>query len=167
MLNDWNFVSPIEISNEENGFILNFGKKNELRVGVINHTSKSLKAKGIEVGDKVYFKKGREYLMDVEHESFYRIETRDILCKYEKMKALEKIVIVREIKASNEKGGFIETLNQNPIPEKGEVLSVGSQCGDDLKKGQTVLFRKMANSEVEINGEKVLLMEYKNIYVIV
>ena len=167
MLNDWNFVSPIESSEDlvDNGIIMELKKKNELRVGVINHSSASLKAMGISDGDKVYFKKGREYSMDVEDETFYRIETRDILCKYRKMEALGEIVVVKAIKESNMKGGMIYSLEQNPIPEKGEVLAVGPNCGGGLKPGDVVLFRKMASSEVEIEGQKVLLMSYSNIYV--
>ena len=167
MLNDWNFVSPIESSDDvgENGLIMDLKKQNELRVGVINHTSKSLRAMGISIGDKVYFKKGREYSMDVEDETFYRIETRDILCKYNKMEALGKIVVVKTIKEDNMKGGMIYSLDQNPTPEKGEVLAVGPDCGGSLKAGDVILFRKMASSEVEIEGQKVLLMEYNNVYV--
>lgn len=164
MLNDWNFVSPIELEQQEvDGLIVSIGKSKELRVGVINHTSKSLTERGINVGDKVYFKKGREYSMDVEDETFYRIETRDILCKYEKMEALKNIVIVKPIKESNEKSGMIQSISQNPIPDKGEVLSVGPET-ERLNKGDIVLFRKNAYSEVTIDEEKVLLIESKNIY---
>jgi len=167
MLNEWNFISPVLSSNNstDSGIIKEINKKNELRVGVINHPCKKLSDLGLKIGDKVFFKKGREYLIDVEGKSYYRIETNDILCKYENMEALGDIVIVKEIKPDNKKGGFIKTVANNPIAEKGEVISVGSNCSENIKPGDVVLFRKMANTEVEINGDVLLLMQYKNIYV--
>lgn len=167
MLNEWNFVSPVEASNDptEYGIILELKKKNELRVGIINHPCQKLTERGIKAGDKVFFRKGREYVMDVEGEPYYRIETNDILCKYGKMEALGDIVIVKQINESNEKNGLITTVAVNPVPEKGEVLSVGPEVGNKLSKGDVILFRKMASSEVEIEGEKVLLMKYQNVYV--
>jgi len=63
------------------------------------------------------------------------------------------------------KGGMIYSLEQNPIPEKGEVIAAGPECGGNLKAGDVILFRKMASSEVEIEGQRVLLMSYDNVYV--
>ena len=72
---------------------------------------------------------------------------------------------MKEIKPDNTKGGFLKTVAQNPIAERGEVISIGSECGDNVKPGDHILFRKMANTEVEIDGEKLLLMKYQNVYV--
>jgi chaperonin GroES len=165
MLNDWNFVSPVEATGNvhENGIIMELNKKNQLRVGVIEVPNKDL---GLEKGEMVYFKKGREYEIDVEGTNYYRIRTNDILCKFNSMKARGKIVIVKPIEKDNMIGNFIETVAQGQIPERGEVLAMGSDV-PDLSVGDEVLFRKLANSEVEIDGEKVLLMEEKNVYAVV
>ncbi len=167
MLNEWNFVSPVESSDDltESGIIKELNKKNELRVGIINHPCQKLLNRGVKEGSKVYFRKGREYLMEVEGKSYYRIETNDILCKYENMEAIGDIIIVREVKPDNMKGGFVKTVALNAAAERGEVISLGSECGDKIKEGDHVLFRRMANTEVEINGEKLLLMKYQNVYV--
>ncbi len=166
MLNEWNFVTPVETKAEEHGFgiISKMHAGNELRVGVINHTSKSLRERGINSGDKVYFKRKREYKIDVEGDTYYRIETNDILCKYENMEALGEIIIVKPIKRDNMVGGILTTLDNNPIPDKGEVLSVGSECGESLKSGDIILFRKMASTEVDTEQGRVLLMNYKSAY---
>jgi chaperonin GroES len=167
MLNEWNFVVPVEgeIGLTESGIILDLKKTNELRVGIIKHPCQKLLSRGVKSGDKVFFKRGREYRIDVEEEVMYRIETNDILSRYENMEALGEIIIVKVIPEDNMKGGFIKTVAQNPIPDKGEVLSVGEGCPEGLKAGDTILFRKMASTEVEIEGKKVLMMNYKSAYV--
>ena len=85
MLNDWNFITPVVAEQEvsESGIILDFKQKNQIRVGVVNHTCQSLLDRGINVGDKIFFKYGREYKIDVEGTVYYRIETNDILYKIE------------------------------------------------------------------------------------
>jgi len=165
MLNNWNFVVPVLASNDPNelGIITELNKKNELRVGVIKHPNKSL---SVDKEEKVFFKRGREYEIDVEGETYYRIDTNDILCKFDNMEALGEIIIVEPIQNDYNKGGFITSVEQNPIPEKGKVLSVGEEVSS-LKGGETILFRKMASTEVEIEGKKVLLMSYKSAYAIV
>jgi co-chaperonin GroES (HSP10) len=170
MLNEWNFITPVEseIGLTESGIILDLKKKNILRTGVVRHSCQKLKDMGVAINDTILFKRGREYSINVEEDSYFRIEANDILCKYKndkEMQALGKILVVREIKESNERDGLITTVAQNPIPEKGEVVSLGDECGDGISVGDTILFRKMASTEVEIEGEKLLLMQINNVYV--
>lgn len=83
MLNNWNFLTPVLADKEisESGIVLDFKQKNQIRVGVINHSCKSLDERGIKKGDKVFFKIHREYKINVEGTTYYRIETDDILYK--------------------------------------------------------------------------------------
>lgn len=83
MLNNWNFLTPVLAEKEisESGIILDFKQKNQIRVGVINHSCKSLEERDIKKGDKVFFKIHREYKIQVEGTTYYRIETDDILYK--------------------------------------------------------------------------------------
>ncbi len=85
MLNEWNFVTPVEKIPEvsETGIELDFTQKNQIRIGIINYTSESLINKGVRAGDKIFFKTGREYEIDVEGKTYYRINTRDIIFKIE------------------------------------------------------------------------------------
>lgn len=82
MLNEWNFISSVEKDLEqESGVILETLAKKESKRGIVTHLSQSLKDKGIKEGDKIIFKRGREYRIDVEGTEYYRIETNDILYK--------------------------------------------------------------------------------------
>lgn len=82
MLNEWNFITPIENEIlEMHGFQLETTAKLESRVGIVKVLSDSLRKKGIQKGDKIIFKKGREYNIDVEGDRYYRINTKDILYK--------------------------------------------------------------------------------------
>lgn len=83
MLNEWNFITPIpeSISQSESGIILEFAQKNKLRIGKVNHLSKSLYKKGVNIGDTICFKQGREYEIIVEGNTYYRINSNDIIYK--------------------------------------------------------------------------------------
>ena len=161
MLNDWNFVVPVKAEEEitESGIVKDFKVGNELNIGIVKHSN------SIEKEEVIIFKRGREYRIDVEGITYYRIETRDILCKFKDMKAkaFGEIIIVRPAEQVTEKNGFMTTVAMNPLPEKGDIISVGDDV-PILKDGETILFRKAASTEVEIEGEKVLLMSYKSVY---
>ncbi len=82
MLNDWNFVSAIDADQEVVGeVIVDVKKRKQHRTGIIKHLSKSLAARGSKEGDKIIFKKGREYRIIVEGTEYYRISTNDIICE--------------------------------------------------------------------------------------
>lgn len=55
-------------------------------------------------------------------------------------------------------------------PLKGEVLSAGNGTKDEemvVKAGDTVLYGKYAGTEVEIDGEKLLIMRQSDILAII
>ncbi|MDR1809498.1 MAG: co-chaperone GroES [Prevotella sp.] len=63
-------------------------------------------------------------------------------------------------------GGIIipDTAKEKPL--KGEVLAVGNGTKDEemlLKKGDTVLYGKYAGTELELDGEKYLIMRQSDI----
>lgn len=57
-----------------------------------------------------------------------------------------------------------DTAKEKPL--KGEVLAVGSGTKDEemvLKVGDTVLYGKYSGNEVEIDGEKYLIMRQSDV----
>ena len=63
-------------------------------------------------------------------------------------------------------GGIIipDTAKEKPL--KGEVLAVGNGTKDEemvLKVGDTVLYGKYSGNEVEIDGEKYLIMRQSDV----
>lgn len=57
-----------------------------------------------------------------------------------------------------------DTAKEKPL--KGEVLAVGNGTKDEemvLKVGDTVLYGKYSGNEVEINGEKYLIMRQSDV----
>ena len=65
--------------------------------------------------------------------------------------------------------GIILTDATKEKPQKGEVLSVGAgKEGKDpqVKAGQTVLFKKYGPTEVEVDGQELLLLEEDDILAI-
>ena len=67
-------------------------------------------------------------------------------------------------------GGIIipDTAKEKPL--KGEVISAGNGTKDEemvVKAGNTVLYGKYAGTEIEIDGEKLLIMRQSDILAIV
>ena len=63
-------------------------------------------------------------------------------------------------------GGIIIPVTAKEKPLQGEVLAVGNGTKDEemvLKAGDTVLYGKYAGTEVELDGEKYLIMRQSDV----
>ena len=63
-------------------------------------------------------------------------------------------------------GGIIIPDTATEIPLQGEVLAAGNGTKDEemvLKAGDTVLYGKYAGTEVELDGEKYLIMRQSDV----
>jgi co-chaperonin GroES (HSP10) len=78
---------------------------------------------------------------------------------------LGKIVEVTPFDKEKEMGGFVIAVENEHMPEKGTVKSIGVGV-TALKVGDDILFHKGAYSKVEIDGEPVLLMEEDKVFYI-
>ena len=75
-------------------------------------------------------------------------------------------------KAAEEKtvGGIIipDTAKEKPL--KGEIIAVGNGTKDEemiLKAGDTVLYGKYAGTEIELEGEKFLIMRQSDVLAVI
>lgn len=67
-------------------------------------------------------------------------------------------------------GGIIIPDSAKEKPLKGEVLAVGNGTKDEdmiLKPGDTVLYGKYAGTELELDGEKYLIMRQSDVLAII
>ena len=67
-------------------------------------------------------------------------------------------------------GGIIIPDSAKEKPLRGEVLAVGNGTKDEemiLKPGDQVLYGKYAGTEIEVDGEKLLMMRQSDILAIV
>lgn len=67
-------------------------------------------------------------------------------------------------------GGIIIPDSAKEKPLKGEVLAVGTGTKDEemvLKPGDTVLYGKYAGTELELDGEKYLIMRQNDVLAII
>lgn len=63
-------------------------------------------------------------------------------------------------------GGIIIPDSAKEKPLRGEVIAVGGGTKDEamvLKQGDVVLYGKYAGTEVELNGEKYLIMRQSDV----
>ena len=77
-------------------------------------------------------------------------------------RVLIKPTLAEEVTAS----GIIIPGNAKEKPLKGEVLAIGTGTKDEemvLKVGDTVLYGKYAGTEIELDGEKYLIMRQSDV----
>jgi len=80
------------------------------------------------------------------------------------------VVVKRMEEASKTATGIYLTDSAKEKPQKGEVMAVGA--GKDDKKaqvsvGDTVYFKKYGPTEIDLDGEEVLLLEEDDILAII
>jgi len=89
-----------------------------------------------------------------------------------KFRPLHDRVLIRRIDANERSAGGIiipDTVKEKPM--EGEVIAVGSGARNeqgeiqalDVKKGDRILFGKWSGTEVQINGEELLIMKEADI----
>ena len=86
------------------------------------------------------------------------------------IKPLADRVLIEPAKAEEVVGGIIipDTAKEKPL--KGIVKAVGQGTKDEqmvVKPGDTVLYGKYAGTEIEVEGQKLLMMRQNDILAIV
>ncbi len=86
------------------------------------------------------------------------------------IKPLSDRVLIEPAKAEEVVGGIIipDTAKEKPL--KGIVKAVGQGTKDEemvVKPGDTVLYGKYAGTEIEVDGDKLLMMRQSDILAIV
>ena len=87
------------------------------------------------------------------------------------LKPLADRVVVKKLEAEEKTaGGIVLPDTAKEKPQQGEVLAVGTfKEGKDegkelpLKKGDRVIYGGYSSDEVEVNGEKYIFVEYKDV----
>ena len=86
------------------------------------------------------------------------------------IKALADRVLVQPAPAEEKVGGIIIPDTAKEKPQRGTVVAVGDGTKDDpmvLKDGDTVLYGKYSGTELEVEGEKYLMMRQSDVLAIV
>lgn len=72
--------------------------------------------------------------------------------------------------AEEKVGGIIIPDTAKEKPQRGKVVAVGNGTKDEemiLKEGDTVLYGKYAGTELEVDGEKYLIMRQSDVLAVV
>lgn len=87
------------------------------------------------------------------------------------IKPLADRVVIKPVAAEEKTiSGIIIPDNAKEKPLRGEVLAVGNGTKDEdmvLKVGDTVLYGKYAGTEIELEGEKYLIMRQSDVLAVV
>lgn len=88
-----------------------------------------------------------------------------------KLKPLADRVIIRPTEAEETTiNGIIIPDSAKEKPLKGTILAVGNGTKDEemtLKEGDEVFYGKYAGTELEVNGEKVLVMRQNEVLAVI
>lgn len=88
-----------------------------------------------------------------------------------KIQPLADRVLVRPAEAEQKTAsGIIIPDTAKEKPQRGEVLAVGKGTKDHemtVKVGDNVLYGKYSGTEIEIDGEKLMIMKESDIYAII
>lgn len=82
----------------------------------------------------------------------------------------DRVLVKPAVAEEKTVGGIIipDTAKEKPL--KGEVLAIGKGTKDEemvVKKGDQVLYSKYAGTELELDGEKYLIMRQSDILAII
>ncbi len=80
------------------------------------------------------------------------------------------VVVKREEEASQTSSGIYLTESAKEKPQRGEVMAVGTAKDGktaQVKVGDKVLFKKYGPTEVEMDGQEMLLLEEEDILAII
>ena len=86
------------------------------------------------------------------------------------IKPLADRVLVLPIEAEQKVGGIIIPDSAKEKPLKGEIVAVGNGTKDEemvVKVGDNVLYGKYAGTEIELDGEKYLIMRQADVLAII
>ena len=86
------------------------------------------------------------------------------------IKPLADRVLIKPAAAEEKIGGIIIPDSAKEKPLKGEVVAVGNGTKDEemvVKSGDTVLYGKYAGTEIELEGDKFLIMRQSDILAII
>ena len=88
-----------------------------------------------------------------------------------KLKPLADRVIIKPCAAEEvTTGGIIIPDSAKEKPQRGTVLAVGTGTKDEemtLKEGDSVLYGKYAGTEIDLDGEKVLIMRQNEVLAVI
>jgi chaperonin GroES len=82
----------------------------------------------------------------------------------------DRVIVKPAEKAEKTAGGIIIPDTAQEKPQQGEVVAVGNGKVDEpltVKVGDTILFAKYSGTEIEIEGEKLLLLRESDIFAII
>lgn len=86
------------------------------------------------------------------------------------IKPLADRVLVLPAQAEEKVGGIIIPDTAKEKPQRGKVVAVGNGTKDEemiLKEGDIVLYGKYAGTELEVDGEKYLIMRQSDVLAVV
>ena len=86
------------------------------------------------------------------------------------IKPLADRVLVQPAPAEEKVGGIIIPGTAKEKPQRGKVVAAGDGTKDDpmvLKDGDTVLYGKYAGTELEVEGEKYLIMRQSDVLAVI
>lgn len=80
------------------------------------------------------------------------------------LKPLNKNIVLKKEEVENKTAsGIILTTETKSLPTVGEVMAVGSQCENDLKEKDRVVFKEYSGTKVKLDGVEYIVIDEKDV----
>ncbi|WP_124059125.1 co-chaperone GroES [Vaginisenegalia massiliensis] len=79
----------------------------------------------------------------------------------------ERVVVEVEVKEAVTAGGLVLPSSAKEEQQTGKIMAIGSGVKEDVKVGDTVVFRSFAGSRVEYDGKEYLIADIEDIMAII
>ncbi len=93
----------------------------------------------------------------------YHIEFIDFEGGKNMLKPLGKRVIIKKVEAEEKTAsGIVLPSQAKEKPQLAEVLAIGSEI-TDIKVGDKVVFKKFVGTEIKVDGEELIIVDFNDI----
>ncbi|MBN2663865.1 MAG: co-chaperone GroES [Bacteroidales bacterium] len=79
----------------------------------------------------------------------------------------ERLVVKQTVSETKTNSGIFIPDSAKEKQNSGEVVAVGKIEGDEIKVGERVLYSKFAGSEIELDGEKLIILEKNDVLAVI
>ncbi len=73
----------------------------------------------------------------------------------------------QESKKKTEGGIYLPDTGSEETPQEGKVIAAGDHKNIKVKKGQEVIYRKYAGTDIKIDGRKYILVKNEDILAVI
>lgn len=167
LVNKYVLVKPKELDQKIKNIYLSENDRKPKSSGSVIKSSKN--AKKVEDGDEVYYYKHSGIKATISGEEYIVLDEDEILIikRGDSFYMTNERVLVRENDSIKNIGKIILSNNDSKERTSGIILSVDEMSVDEMSVGETAMFSKYSGVYIYVDGEKLKVLNKKEIFIII